>query len=150
MSVLLLYISTADTVKIVLLMKGRVCRPKHVEWTCREINITAHCCICWSFHRIFLDIRHSCFLSIYILYLCTVDFVKSMPEIYPSESLNLQAILWATRCLPALFIPSLCLVTFAPWNILYVLKTEARGLSKRQLLSTILLTSHAPRQYINL
>ena len=27
-------------------------RPKHVEWTCREINLTAHCCICWSFHRI--------------------------------------------------------------------------------------------------
>ena len=30
---------------------GRVYRPKHVEWTCREINLTAHCCICWSFHR---------------------------------------------------------------------------------------------------
>ena len=26
-------------------------RPKHVEWTCREINFTAHCRICWLFHR---------------------------------------------------------------------------------------------------
>ena len=31
---------------------GRVYRPKHVEWTRREINLTAHCCICWSFRRI--------------------------------------------------------------------------------------------------
>jgi len=29
-----------------------VCRPKHVEWTCREINFTAHCSICWLFYRI--------------------------------------------------------------------------------------------------
>jgi len=29
-----------------------VCRPKHVEWTCREIKFTAHCRICWLFHRI--------------------------------------------------------------------------------------------------
>ena len=29
-----------------------MCRPKHVEWTCREINFTAHCRICWLFHRI--------------------------------------------------------------------------------------------------
>ena len=29
-----------------------MCRPKHVEWTCREINFTAHCSICWLFHRI--------------------------------------------------------------------------------------------------
>ena len=30
-----------DTVKIVLSDDGRVCRPKHVEWTCREIKL--HC-----------------------------------------------------------------------------------------------------------
>ena len=26
-------------------------RPKHVEWTCKEINFTAHCRTCWLFHR---------------------------------------------------------------------------------------------------
>ena len=40
-----------------------MCRPKHVEWTCREINFTAHCRICWLFHRKELCqyvIRRSC------------------------------------------------------------------------------------------
>ena len=37
---LLIVPMAVDTVKIVLLMMG-VCRPKHLEWTCREIKI--HC-----------------------------------------------------------------------------------------------------------
>ena len=47
--------SLARTCQATLRGSNRVYRPKHVQWTCREINFTAHCRICWLFHRIIIN-----------------------------------------------------------------------------------------------
>ena len=73
---------------------GRVCRPKHVEWTCREINFTEHCRICWLFHRIELCLDYNkptrCSCSQSILFHCKVTLhVSEAFHTHHQEYINL-------------------------------------------------------------
>ena len=75
-----------------------MCRPKHVEWTCREINFTAHCRICWLFHRTRYRIKKSTVLRLELQIKCVRKVLTQVHTVNSdSRTSNCQCSLFSKK-----------------------------------------------------